>query len=434
MLAQPLYTLLWHAALPLVLARLAWRARRQPAYLAHLAERFGRPTGQRSGPVIWVHAVSVGETRAAAGLVRTLLSRYPRHRILLTHMTPTGRDTGAELFGAEARVLRAYLPYDLPWAATAFLARVRPDLGLIMETEVWPNLFAACARAGIPLALVNARLSARSARGYRRIGRLARQALGRLRLVAAQTREDAQRLAALGARQVQVTGNIKFDASPPPAQLALGDDFRGLAGGRRVLLAASTREGEEALLLDAFAGRAGPEVLLVLVPRHPQRFDAVAQLVQARDLPLQRRSEGTPLRPQTRVWLGDSMGEMFAYYRAADVALIGGSWLPYGGQNLIEACAVGCPVVVGPHTFNFAQVAEEACALGAAVREADAAAGVAAALQLLEDAPRRQAMGRAGRGFVADHQGATARTLALIAELLPPPPGDASCGSASGGG
>jgi 3-deoxy-D-manno-octulosonic-acid transferase len=333
-------------------------------------------------------------------------------------MTPTGRATGEELFGQEARVSRAYLPYDLPWAVAGFLRRARPALGIIMETEVWPNLFAACRRAGVPVALVNARMSARSARGYRRIGGLAREALASLSLVGAQTPEDGDRLASLGARRVEITGNIKFDATPAARLLALGEEFRGRAAGRPILLAASTREGEEAPILDAFAASAGPHVLLLLVPRHPQRFDEVARLAEARGMALQRRSAGEALCPETRVWLGDSMGEMFAYYRAATVAMIGGSWLPFGGQNLIEACAVGCPVVVGPHTFNFGLVAAEACHRGAALRAGSVAEGMSAALALLNDSLRREAMGRAGRDFVAAHRGATERTLALIRELL----------------
>jgi 3-deoxy-D-manno-octulosonic-acid transferase len=420
MLPRFFYTLAWHAALPLVLLRLAWRGRRQTAYLRHVGERFGALHRPPDAPLIWLHAVSVGETRAAAGLVRELLARNPGHHILLTHMTPTGRATGEELFGKEARVSRAYLPYDLPWAVTGFLRRARPALGLIMETEVWPNLFATCRRAGVPVALVNARLSAHSARGYRRIGGLAREALASLSLVGAQTREDAARLSALGARRVEVTGNIKFDATPPAAMLALGEEFRARAAGRQLLLAASTREGEEALILEAFAASARPDTVLLLVPRHPQRFDEVARLVRSRGLSLQRRSEAGALRPETRVWLGDSMGEMFAYYRAADVALIGGSWLPLGGQNLIEACAVGCPVVIGPHTFNFAQVAKEACQRGAALRAENVVEGMAAAMGLLDDEAPRRAMREAGQAFVAAHRGATDRTLALIEGLLRP--------------
>lgn len=419
MFTRLLYTLAWHALLPVVFVRLAWRARRQPDYLDSIGERLGRAPTQLGAPTIWLHAVSVGETRAAAGLVRALLARYPRHHILLTHMTPTGRATGQELFGKEPRVRSAYLPYDLPWAVGRFLSRVRPELGLIMETEVWPNLFSLCRQRRIPVMLVNARLSERSARGYRRIAPLARDALGSLALVGAQTMGDATRLRALGAQRVEITGNIKFDATVPAPMVALGNTLKTRAGGRPILLAASTREGEEALILDAFARQAPPDSLLLLVPRHPQRFDEVARLAQARGLAVQRRSEEAPIAPATRVWLGDSMGEMFAYYQAAEVALIGGSWLPFGGQNLIEASAVGCPVVIGPHTFNFSQVAEEACQRGAAQRAATLESGMETALALLANPERRREMGAAGRAFVAAHQGATERTLALIGEVFP---------------
>ncbi len=422
MFARLLYTLLWCIALPAVLLRLLWRSRRQPAYLEHLAERFGFGPSPTM-PLLWVHAVSVGETRAAAGLIRQMLQRYPAHHLLLTHMTPTGRATGAELFGEEPRVIQCYLPYDLPWAAARFLARTRPVLGLIMETEVWPNLFAACAKAQVPLVLANARLSARSAQGYQRIRALAVPALASLRSVGAQTPDDGRRLEALGAHPVHLTGNVKFDAEPPAALCILGDHFRQGAGGRPLLLAASTREGEESLILDAFAEMAPAEVVLALVPRHPQRFDEVAALARDRGLAVQRRSDDLPIAGDSRVWLGDSMGEMFAYYGAAQVALIGGSWQPLGGQNLIEACAMGCPVVIGPHTFNFAQVTVEACDHGAAWRARDVRDGMAEALKILADPDRQARMGQSGKAFVKAHQGATARTLALIAPLVGESPG-----------
>ncbi|MDY0012906.1 MAG: lipid IV(A) 3-deoxy-D-manno-octulosonic acid transferase [Rhodocyclaceae bacterium] len=418
------YSLCWLALIPALVLRLLWRARRQPEYLQHISERWGAHSESRE-PTLWIHAVSVGETRAAAPLVRALLARHPDHHILLTHMTPTGRATAGELFGDDPRVSSAYLPYDLPWAVAAFLERARPRLGVIMETEIWPNLFTACKRRGVPLVLANARLSERSARGYRKIGALAREALEALSVVGAQTPQDGARLTALGAGSVQVTGNIKFDAAPPPAQQALGKAFRAQVGGRPVLLAASTREGEEALILDAFARLGDEDVLLLLVPRHPQRFDEVARLASDRGLKLQRRSDNQRIAPETRVWLGDSMGEMFAYYQMAEVALIGGSWLPFGGQNLIEACAVGCPVVVGPHTFNFAAVAEEAEARGAALGCANAEAGMTTALALLKEPARRRAMGQAGIAFVTAHQGATQRTLDILEGLLAPDQGHA---------
>lgn len=417
MLSRLPYTLLWIAALPFVMLRLAWRARRQPAYLKHLGERLGRYGPRAPGRVIWLHAVSVGETRAAEPLVRALLARWPEHSLVLTHMTPTGRATSKALFGDDARVLRVYLPYDIGWLAQRFLHHFRPDFGVIMETELWPNLLAACRRRQIPVMLANARLSERSARRYARLPALTGLTMGALSALGAQTAADAQRLTALGARRVTVTGNIKFDVAPAPAALALGEAFRARIGERPVLLAASTREGEEAPLLDAFARSAPPSALLMLVPRHPQRFDEVAGLVRARGLALQRRSDEAPVAAHTRVWLGDSMGEMFAYYSAADVALIGGSWLPFGGQNLIEACAVGTPVLVGPHTFNFSEVAERAIEAGAARRAADIDTGVAAALALLGDDARRTAMAAAGRAFADGDRGATARTVAILEEL-----------------
>lgn len=412
-MARALYTAFLFLLLPLLPLRLLWRARRQPEYQKHLSERFGVYPGPRpSRPVIWVHAVSVGETRAASPLIEALAARHPDHLILLTHMTPTGRETGRALFGD--RVLQAYLPYDYPFAVRAFLRHFRPRLGILMETEVWPNLVCACAQAGIPLWLVNGRLSERSARRYRRFGRLVRPVFAALSGVAAQTAEDAARLAALGAKNVHVTGNLKFDVTPPQEAAARAAALKARIGPRPVLLAASTREGEEALILDALSACALPDWLLVLVPRHPQRFDDVARLIAARGLKFQRRTEDAPVSPDTRVLLGDTLGEMFAYYGAADVALIGGSLLPFGGQNLIEACALGVPVLIGPHTFNFAQAAEDALAAGAALRVQDAREALATACRLLADAATRAAMGEAARRFAAAHRGAADRILALL--------------------
>jgi 3-deoxy-D-manno-octulosonic-acid transferase len=421
-MARLLYSLALHGLLPYVGLRLLWRARRQPAYLQHVGERFGLypsppaplPRGERG--VIWLHAVSVGETRAAQPLVTALRAAYPGQRILLTHMTPTGRDTSEVLFGEG--VERAYLPYDYPWAVRRFLRHFRPRLGVFMETEIWPNLIAACGAAGVPLLLLNARLSARSARGYARFRRLTRPALAGFRAIAAQTQDDAARLRQLGAAHVSVTGSMKFDVLPPAAQLAAGRALRRRFGSRPVLLAASTRDGEEALLLDAFARARLPEALLVLVPRHPQRFDEVAALARTRGLRLARRSSDEDIAPDSRVVLGDSMGEMFAYYAACDVAFIGGSLLPYGSQNLIEACAVGVPVLVGPSTYNFAEAADKAVAAGAALRVADADEVMRRAGELLADEAARRRMGEAGKAFTAQHRGATARALGLVEEIL----------------
>lgn len=408
------YTLLLYLAAPFVLARLAWRARRQPGYLRHLAERFGRYCGRPSQPLVWIHAVSVGETRAAAPLVAALRERLPQHGVLLTHMTPTGREAGEALFADT--VSRCYLPYDYPGAVARFLDHFRPRAGILMETELWPNLIRAARARGIPLYLVNARLSEKSFAGYRRVAPLAREALASLTAVAAQSAEDARRLAALGAANVQVTGSVKFDVAPPAPQLELGARWRSAWGKTRpVLLAASTREGEEALVLERLGAIGVPGLLAVIVPRHPQRFEEVAREVRRWGLKVQRRSEEAPIEPDTAVLLGDSMGELFAYYAACDVAFVGGSLVPAGGQNLIEALAVGRPVLIGPSVYNFAEAAEGALRCGAAIQVPDAAALAREVRRLLLDREARERMGRAALEFASAHRGATARVLELIA-------------------
>ena len=417
-MARLLYAALFYLAQPLVWLRLLWRARRQPDYLRHLGERYGFYTQSVPDRLLWLHAVSVGETRAAEPLIKALLEAYPQHALLLTHMTPTGRATGGELVAKYGdRLMQAYLPYDLPDACGRFLDHFKPRLGLLMETELWPNLIAAAAQRGVPLALVNARLSARSQRGYRRLAPLFRPALAKLAAVAAQTQADAERLTAIGAQRVSVLGNIKFDVNPSQQKLQLGMAWRQALGGRPVWLAASTREGEEALILDAYARLDRPDLLLLLVPRHPQRFAEVAALVEERKLPLCRRSECAQPTGDTRVWLGDSMGEMPAYFALANLALIGGTLLPFGGQNLIEAAACGCPVLVGPHSYNFAQATEDAIACGAARRIADADAAASAVRELLINGEALQAMCAAATTFSQAHRGATARTVALISAM-----------------
>jgi 3-deoxy-D-manno-octulosonic-acid transferase len=421
------YSIAWWLALPLVLLRLWWRGRKEPGYRQHLAERFGfyRYDINPTRPCIWLHAVSVGETRAAEPLLDALLESYPDHVILLTHMTPTGRATGQSLFGRHVpRIVQAYLPYDTGWMVGRLLAHFSPRLCILMETEVWPNLIARCARQGVPVALVNARLSSRSLAKAQRLSWLMQDAARAISCVAAQTEADASRLRQFGAPNVQVTGSIKFDVTPPEAALTTGAQLRTQIGPRPVLLCASTRDGEEALIMDALASLGLPDVLLLIVPRHPQRFDEVAQMAVGRGLRLARRSEmrAAPsqmvLSSEINVLLGDSMGEMFAYYAACDVAFIGGSLLPLGGQNLIEACALGKPVLIGPHTFNFSVVSEDAIAAGAALRVADATVLMQEASRLLSDPSRCAAMGQQARAFALQHRGATGRTLALLQPLL----------------
>jgi 3-deoxy-D-manno-octulosonic-acid transferase len=413
------YRLLLWLLLPWVLLHLWSRGRRQPAYRENISERFGWYPGQVERPVIWLHAVSVGETRAAEPLVRALATRYPGHELLLTQMTPTGREAAQQLYGGMASI--AYLPYDYPGAVARFLERFKPRLGILMETEIWFNLVESCARRGIPLVLANARLSEKSARGYAWVAPLTRAALASLAAVSAQTREDAERLEHLGARDVEVTGNLKFDVIVPPQLLALGAQLKRWIGQRPVLLAASTRQGEEELVLDACSRMRTEGLLLLLVPRHPQRFDEVAALLSKRKLSYLRRSRQRALPPDCQVLLGDSMGEMPAYYAACDLAFIGGSLLPYGGQNLIEACAVGRPLLFGRHMFNFAEASRLAVAAGAAIEVADAATLAEQAGALLADPAARARMAQAALAFNRAHQGATACNLAICERLLPYP-------------
>jgi 3-deoxy-D-manno-octulosonic-acid transferase len=406
-----LYQLVLWIALPFIPLRLFLRGMHEPGYRRHVLERFGF-YGTLPEHAVWIHAVSVGEARAAAPLVEKFLAQSPAPVILVTCMTPAGRATLEQLF--VNRVAIRYLPYDYVSSIRRFLRVVRPKMGVIMETELWPNMVRESRNAGVKLFLVNGRLSKDSARGYRKLAALAREMLGGFEAIAAQTQDDADRLRSLGARRVEVTGNLKFDVAPPTSQLELGTVFRQRIGKRPVWLAASTRDGEESLLLSAFAQAAPEDVLLVIVPRHPQRFDEVATLIKARGFSVQRRSGNDPVLASTRIWLGDSLGEMFAYYSAADVALIGGSLLPYGGQNLIEACAVGCPVILGPHTENFKQAAEDAIAQGAASRVANANEWVVQALRLTEDTGRRERMSACGMSFSAAHKGAAERICDML--------------------
>lgn len=403
-----LYSLLLRAALPLLLARLWWRGRREPGYRESVAERLGHYTLAPRPKLIWLHAVSVGEARAAAPLIAALERAFPAQAILVTCTTAAGRETLKQLYGE--RVLAAYLPYDLPHTVQRFLEHFRPRLGILMETEVWPNLVAACRENGVPVMLGNARMSEKSARRYERWRALARPAFAGLAAVCAQSEADAARLRALGATNIEVTGNLKFDVAPDPGQLVLGRRWREKLE-RPVLLLASTREGEEKRLLEALPAWDGKRLVLV-VPRHPQRFDEVSQWAQS------RRTRCEQPAPGDRVHLGDTMGEMGFYYAACDVAVVGGSFLPLGGQNLIEALAAGAPVVMGPSMFNFAEAASLAVSAGAALQAPEAATAIREAIALLDDGPRRTRMAQAGKALCEAHRGATARHMAVCQRLL----------------
>ena len=426
-MSRNVYTFLLYLLLPLTPLKLLWRARKQPEYLAHWLERYGFYKQNLTKPVIWLHCVSVGETRAAEPLIKALLQQYPGHQILLTHTTPTGRATSQQLFADQ--VVRVYLPYDLPFAVKRFLIHFKPAIGVVMETELWFNLIAGCKQHNIPLLLVNARLSEKSAHGYSKLGKVVTQGLQNLTAIAAQTAQDAARLQGLGAVNVSVIGNIKFDVTPHADALVQGKQLRDLLGrARPVFLAASTRDGEEALIVWAVAKAGIPNLLTIIVPRHPQRFDEVADLLNKNALNFVRRSsladDKANVDPDLAFVLGDSMGEMFTYYASCDVAFIGGSLLPLGGQNLIEACSMGKPVLIGPHTFNFEQATAMAIAAGAAqrVQNSDDLAQHLQALFVNTDTQqaitKRKAMATAALQFSNESRGATQRTLSLLSQFI----------------
>jgi len=430
-----LYSLVLWLAQPLLRAKLRRRARAEPGYGVAVDERFGvytQPpaTAGQAAPFIWVHAVSLGEARAAAVLVAQLRKEFPGMRLLLTHGTATGRAQGASLL--QPGDVQVWQPWDTPYAVARFLAHFQPRVGLLVETEVWPNMVAACAQRGIPLCLVNARMSEKSILQAQRLAWLSRPAYAGLRAVWAQSQEDAQRLRQLGAHVLGVMGNFKFDATPDADQLAKGRAWRAIQE-KPVLMFASSREGEEQMLLQILKEKEAlapvniaqsaiqtiaNKMQWLVVPRHPQRFDEVASLFVQAGLTVSRRSEWTERPQDADVWLGDSLGEMALYFGLADVALLGGSFAPLGGQNLIEAAACGCPVVMGPHTFNFAQAAELAVAAGAAFEAADLGAAVTRAQQLLSSPQVLQVARQAALALSRDHQGAAERTAQAVKTLL----------------
>ncbi|MEO4045495.1 lipid IV(A) 3-deoxy-D-manno-octulosonic acid transferase [Pseudomonas sp. CAU 1711] len=419
---RTLYTLLLHLALPIIFLRLLWRAWRAPAYGRRIGERFacGLPELRAGG--IWIHAVSLGESIAAAPLIRELLERHPELPITVTCMTPTGSERIQVLFGD--RIQHCYLPYDLPWACARFIERLRPRLAVIMETELWPNHIHACHRRGIPVALANARLSERSARGYARFSRLTAPMLAELELIAVQTEAEAERFRALGARSecVEVTGSIKFDLGVDAELPRRAGELRTAWGAaqRPVWIAASTHAGEDEVALAAHRRLLAErdDALLILVPRHPERFQQVYELCRREGFACVRRSVGEPVEAGTQVLLGDTLGELLFLYALADLALVGGSLVANGGHNLLEPAALGKPLLSGPHLFNFLEIAAQLRGAGDLLEVADAEQLHAALRGLFADPAEARRRAEAGLGVLRANQGALARLLAGLERLL----------------
>ncbi len=431
--ALSVYSLAMWALQPLLRRKLQRRGREEAGYLQAVEERFGHYThAANEGGYVWVHAVSLGETRAAAVLLQALRAAQPNIRILLTHGTATGRAQGASLL--QEGDVQVWQPWDTPAAVQRFLTQFKPRVGIILETELWPNWVAQCNKAHVPLVLVNARMSEKSMRQAQRLAWLSRPAYQGLSAVLAQTQADADRLKALGAKVDGVLGNLKFDAKPDATQLALAKTWKQKLD-RPVVLFTSSREGEEAMWLDTLqAMKDAPSdhpnhihpVQWLLVPRHPQRFDEVAALIEARGWKVSRRSQWID-GPETgqqgdanTIWLGDSLGEMALYYGLSDAALLGGSFAPLGGQNLIESTACGCPIIMGPHTFNFAEAAQLAEEAGAALRVDDMAQAVTTALQMVRSGPDENAHVQACMTFSQAHRGAAQRTAQALLPYLKP--------------
>lgn len=419
-----LYTLAIYLVTPLIMLRLALRGFRSRPYYWRWAERFGffkAPLNLRDS--LWVHAVSVGEVNAAEPLIKALKRDYPGAPLVVTTVTPTGTARVRQLFGGE--VFHVYLPYDLPYAVNRFLAGVRPRLALIVETEIWPNLYFACRRRGIPLMIVNARLSERSLRGYRLrpLRGMVRAALGCVDLVAAQSQCDAERYRLIGApaERVMVCGNLKSDMPVPRDAPAAGERLREHWGARRpVWIAASTHEGEEHVVLEAHIEvlKQLPDALLLIAPRHPERFRPVENAVRGLGFAFgSYRVDGMPM-PSNQVFVIDAMGQLMPFYAAAGLAFVGGSLMPIGGHNVLEPASLGTPVLVGPYTFNFEEITASLIAGGCALRVPSSKALGEAVLRLLRDDERRHAMGRAARQVFERERGAVRRLMELIAARL----------------
>ena len=415
-----LYSALLYVVAPLVFVATALRGLRDPSYRDRLPERLGFTAVRFTTPPIWIHAVSVGEVQAAAALVRALISRYPQHPMLVTTATPTGAQRVRALFGDSVR--HAYLPYDLPGAVRRFLDRTTPQLAIVMEREIWPNLYRACFARRIPILLASARISDRSGRRHLRFAGLFRDALACDVTIAAQTEADAERFRALGIppAAVHVTGNVKFDLEVPEDVRRTGAHIRAEFAHRPVWTAGSTHEREEDIVLDAHerVRTTRSDALLVLVPRHPNRFDAVKAWLRSRNVRFASRSTREAITADTSVLLVDTLGELLSFYAAANVAFVGGSLVPIGGHNLLEPAALNRPIITGPHNFNAADIAENFLASGAAVQVESATGLGSAVLDLLTNAARRDQMIARAHAILQSNRGALARLLALIERLL----------------
>ncbi len=417
------YSLLLYLLLPLLFVRLIWRGFRNPAYWYRWHERFGFIPNSETSQIIWIHAVSVGEVRAAAPLVNNLLERHPGGSIMITTTTPTGSEQVGLLFGD--KVAHSYVPYDLPSAVNRFLDRVRPKIAVIMETELWPNIFHTCHQRNIPIIIANVRLSESSLRGYKKIARLVKSTLQQVSKMAVQSQADAERLLALGAPEwiIRVTGSMKFDMTLPASVLESGEALRREWGAARpVWVAASTHEGEDERLLTAFREikTRFANLLLVLVPRHPERFAPVARLCRKAGFRVALRSKVRgPLEETVDILVGDTMGELLMFFAASDLAFIGGSLVPTGGHNLLEAAAVGKPMIFGPHMFNFKEISALALERGAGIQVQNESQLASAVTNYLSEPNLRYEAGQAGKNMVEDNRGALEQTLVLINELLP---------------
>ncbi len=410
------YACLFYLLVPLILLRLSWRSLKAPAYRSRWGERFALYHKKYPRNVIWFHAVSVGEAEALFPLVRKIQQHYPKARLLITTTTPTG---SARVKAVMPDVEHVYLPYDLPDAVSRFIRCFEPKIAVIMETEIWPNLFACCGQNKIPLYIINARLSEKSASGYQKIPSLICPALAQVKLIAAQTQDDARRFVAIGAKTdiVSATGNIKFDVEVPMEMIKQGLQLKAdLLGKRFVWLIASTHKDEEAVFLEIYKKikQRIPELLLVIVPRHPERFSDVKKLYEQYQLAGVTRSSGEACQPHSDVYLVDTMGELKMFYAAADVAFVGGSMVKVGGHNILEAAALGIPVLFGPYMANFKEIAEDVLRQDAAIQCQNQDEIITAITALYADPAYRQALAEKGRAFVVQNQGAISRVFDLL--------------------